>query len=116
MIETDELEKTSKNLKLLVEAASVEYFEKLNRYPINVVQLKCENLKRRIKEIVEPLFQNYCHKIEKKSVKIFELDLKSSGKQFSESSLKESVQRAVLFYRTSIQGIRKCLFTTHLIV
>lgn len=103
LIENDELEKVTKSLKSLVGAANDEYFERLHRYPIHVVQAKCEVLQRRIKELIEPLFQNYCSKIEKKSVKIFELDLKSN-KQLSENSLKESIQRAIVFYRTSIQG------------
>jgi hypothetical protein len=103
-IECDELDKVTDSLKLFVETANSEYFEKLHRYPIHVVQLKNDSLQRRIKELVEPLFHSYCKKIEKKSLKIFELDLKSSSKQFSESSLKESIQRAVVFYRASIQG------------
>lgn len=104
LIENDELEKTIEDLKLFVGTANEDYFERLHRYPIHVVQSKSEVLQRRIKELIEPLFQNYCSKIEKKSLKIFEMDLKSCNKQFSEISLKESVQRAVVFYRTSIQG------------
>lgn len=103
-IDNDELGKVTDNLKLVVETANCEYFEKLHRYPIHVVQLKNNSLQRRIKELVDPLFHSYCKKIEKKSLKIFELDLKSSSKQFSESSLKDSIQRAVVFYRASIQG------------
>lgn len=106
-IECDELDKVTNNLKLFVEAANSEYFEKLHRYPIHVVQLKSDSLQRRIKEVVEPLFHAYCKRIEKKSLKIFELDLKSSSKKFSESSLKESTQRAIIFYRASIQGTTK---------
>jgi glutamyl-tRNA reductase len=109
MIETDELEKAIKTLKSFVQAANDEYFERLHRYPIHVVQTKGEVLQRRINELIEPLFQNYCNKIEKKSLKIFELDLKSSNKQFSENSLKESIQRALVFYRTSIQGTQSSL-------
>ena len=104
LIENDELEKVTKSLKSFVGAANDEYFERLHRYPIHVVQAKGEVLQRRIKELIEPLFQNYCSKIEKKSIKIFELDLKSPNKQFSENSLKESIQRAVVFYRASVQG------------
>lgn len=105
LIDNDELEKVTKSLKVVVEAANCEYLEKLHRYPIHVVQLKNDVLQRRIKELVEPLFQNFSGKIEKKSFKIFELDLKSSSKQLSEASLKESCQRAAVFYRSSLQGI-----------
>lgn len=109
LIDNDELENAVENLKLIVGTANDEYFERLHRYSINVVQDKCEVLQRRIKELIEPLFQNYCNKIEKKSLKIFELELKSSNKPFSENSLKESIQRAVVFYRTSIQGTQSSL-------
>lgn len=105
LIDNDELEKVTKSLKVLVEAANCEYLENLHRYPIHVVQLKNDVLQRRIKELVEPLFQGFSGKIEKKSFKIFELDLKSSNKQLSETSLKESCQRAAIFYRSSLQGI-----------
>ena len=104
LIENEDLENAVKKLKSFVENANGEYFERLHRYPINVVQAKGEVLHRRIKELIEPLFQNFCTKIEKKSLKIFELDLKSSNKQFSKNSLNESIQRAIIFYRTSIQG------------
>lgn len=96
-------------MKLVVGTANDEYFERLHRYSINVVQAKCEVLQRRIKELIEPLFQNYCNKIEKKSLKIFEFELKSSNEKFSENALHESIQRAVVFYRTSIQGTQSSL-------
>lgn len=109
LIDNDELENAVEKLKSIVGAANDEYIEKLHRYSINVVQAKCEVLQRRIKELIEPLFQNYCDKIEKKSLKIFEFELKSSNKQFSENTLKESIQRAVVFYRASIQGTQSSL-------
>lgn len=109
LIDNDELENAVEKLKLVVGTANDEYFERLHRYSINVVQAKCDVLQRRIKELIEPLFQNYCNKIEKKSLKIFEFELKSSSKQFSENSLQESIQRAVVFYRTSIQGTQSSL-------
>lgn len=103
-VDREELETVVSHLKSTVEGAYSEYFEKLHRYPINIVQSKLLSLQRRIKELVEPLFQNFCSKIERKSIQIFELDLKSTSQQLSKASLHEATQRALIFYRSSIQG------------
>ena len=90
---------------MLTEAASAEYFEKLHRYSNQIVQLKSESLKRRFKELIEPLFNLYCTKIENKAIRAFELELNvSRNVGFSNSIILESIQTAILFHRTSMQG------------
>lgn len=105
LIEKNELEFMVKQLKVAVVSASEQYFDKLHRYPKNIVQHKNETLIRRIKDLIEPLFNNYCLKIEKQALNIFELQLQTERNQISEAGLKNSVQRALTFFRSSIQGI-----------
>ena len=78
LLENDELESTIDSLNVAVQDSVKAYGEKLQRYPVHVVQTKNESLMRRLKELVEPLFDIYCEKIEKKSIRIFEHDLNSS--------------------------------------
>ena len=110
LIENDELEVVLKKLKIVVSNAENEYFEKLQRYPKNIVKAKNESLERRIQELAEPLFQSYCAKIEKHSLQIFEHDFQSKNKALSEKDLNESSQRALTFFRASIHGIEMFFF------
>lgn len=105
LIEKNELESMVKRLKDAMVSASDQYFDKLHRYPKSVVQHKNETLIRRIKDLIEPLFNNYCSKIEKQALNIFELEFQTEKNKISEAVLKNSVQRALTFFRSSIQGI-----------
>lgn len=100
-VQNDQLEAFIGKLKNVVDTVVTDYFEKLHRYPAQIVQFKHENLLRRIKELVEPLFSAFCTKIEKKALKLFELEFQKS----SNLTVIESVERGITFYRTSIQGI-----------
>lgn len=104
LLENDDFESTIDSLNVAVQDSVKAYGEKLQRYPVHVVQTKNESLMRRLKELVEPLFDIYCEKIEKKSLRIFEHDLNSSKSvQLSTILIDDSIERAATFYRTSLQ-------------
>ena len=104
MLQNDELEAT---IELLTDAFHVSvkaYSEKLHRYPVHIVQTKNESLMRRLKDMIDPLFNAYCEKIEKKSIRIFEHDLNSTKNlPLTTALVNSSIDRAATFYRTSLQ-------------
>ena len=109
-LENDELESTIQLLNSAVQDACKLYTEKLHRYPVNVVKSKNETLTRRLKDLVDPVFDTYCEKIEKKSIKIFEYDFISvKNSTLTTALINDSIERAITFYKTSLQ--RKFAYT-----
>lgn len=102
-IDKDELESCVQKLRNIVKNAIAEYTDKLHRYPPQIVHFKYDDLQRRVKESIEPLFNYFCSKIEKNAFKIFELDFQKT-ENFSNETLNEYIQRSIVFYRASIQG------------
>lgn len=103
LIENDEFEKSIELLKYSSKEIFKIYSEKLSRYPSNIVQSKNETLLLRLKELIEPIFNIYCEKIEKKSIKIFEhVLLSSKNTAFTTELINDSIERSTTFYRTSL--------------